>query len=99
MPKGQGKSCLSELVSSLSAYIVRVLQVFRATSGKALVWGKKPKIIIAKYKTGDGKEAQSLLLASGVVLLLPQHTRNHSCLLESSRRLPRACSPDGGDVT
>lgn len=42
-------------------------QVFRATDGKASVWGKKPKIIIAKYKTGNGSEATSLLLASGAI--------------------------------
>ena len=40
-------------------------QVFRATDGQALVWGKKPEMIIAKYSTADGKEATSLLLASG----------------------------------
>lgn len=42
-----------------------LLQVFRATNGKALVWGKPPKIISAKYITGDGKQKTSLLLASG----------------------------------
>lgn len=42
-----------------------LLQVFRATNGTALVWGKPPKIISAKYVTGDGKQKTSLLLASG----------------------------------
>ena len=46
-------------------YMVCPKQVFRATDGQALVWGKKPEIIIAKYSTADGKEATSLLLASG----------------------------------
>ncbi|EIE25799.1 sterol delta-7 reductase DWF5 [Coccomyxa subellipsoidea C-169] len=43
----------------------RQRQVFRATNGKALVWGKPPQIISAKYITGDGKQKTSLLLASG----------------------------------
>jgi hypothetical protein len=46
-------------------------QVFRATGGKALVWGKPPKKIVAKYGTGDGKQKTSLLLASGEDCLLP----------------------------
>jgi 7-dehydrocholesterol reductase len=41
------------------------MQVFRATNGKALVWGKPPQMIAAKYSTGDGKQKTSLLLASG----------------------------------
>lgn len=41
------------------------MQVFRATNGKALVWGKPPRKIVAKYITGDGKQKSSLLLASG----------------------------------
>ncbi len=43
------------------------MQVFRATNGKALVWGKPPQIISAKYITGDGKQKTSLLLASGTL--------------------------------
>ena len=44
----------------------RQRQVFRATSGKALVWGKKPASIVASYSAGDGKtQKKSLLLASG----------------------------------
>lgn len=40
-------------------------QVFRATGGKALVWGKAPRIIKAHYITADGQRKASLLLASG----------------------------------
>ncbi|CAJ1433341.1 unnamed protein product [Effrenium voratum] len=48
----------------------RERDVFRATNGKALVWGKKPEFITAKYETVDrdtGAKTQktSLLLASG----------------------------------
>lgn len=44
-------------------------QVFRETDGKALVWGKKPKVIVAKYKTASGDEASLPLLASGAVVM------------------------------
>jgi len=48
----------------------RERDVFRATKGKTLVWGKKPTYIEAKYKitdktTGVESERTSLLLASG----------------------------------
>jgi 7-dehydrocholesterol reductase len=48
----------------------RERDVFRATEGKALVWGKKPDFIKAKYtivdrNTGKKKTKTSLLLASG----------------------------------
>lgn len=43
----------------------RQRQVFRATGGKALVWGKKPVSIVATYSTGKGTTKKSLLLASG----------------------------------
>ena len=48
----------------------RERDVFRATDGKALVWGKKPKFIEAEYtifdrKTGKETKKKSLLLASG----------------------------------
>jgi len=36
----------------------------RKTKGKYPMWGYKPKMIAAKYTTGDGKEHSSLLLAS-----------------------------------
>lgn len=41
------------------------LQVFRATGGKALVWGEKPRKVTAHYTTADGASKSSLLLASG----------------------------------
>jgi 7-dehydrocholesterol reductase len=40
-------------------------QRVRATDGKTKVWGKTPEIVRARYKTADGKEHDSLLLASG----------------------------------
>ncbi len=42
-----------------------VVQVFRATHGKAQVWGKAPTYITAKYSPADGQEKTSLLLTSG----------------------------------
>ena len=41
------------------------VQVFRATHGKAQVWGKAPTYITAKYTPADGQEKTSLLLTSG----------------------------------
>jgi len=48
----------------------RERDVFRATNGEALVWGKKPTFIKATYttidrKTGESCQKTSLLLASG----------------------------------
>jgi 7-dehydrocholesterol reductase len=43
----------------------RQRQTFRATGGKALIWGKPAKKIVARYKTGDGLQKESLLLTSG----------------------------------
>ena len=43
----------------------RQRQQFRACDGKCLIWGKPPKVVKAKYITGDGREQTSLLLASG----------------------------------
>lgn len=37
----------------------------RDTQGKIMVWGKPPVLIVARYTTGDGKQNQNLLLASG----------------------------------
>jgi hypothetical protein len=42
-----------------------LLQTFRATGGKALIWGAKPQKITAHYTTADGTPKTSLLLASG----------------------------------
>ena len=42
-----------------------VVQVFRATHGKAKVWGKSPSFITAKYTPADGQEKTSLLLTAG----------------------------------
>ncbi len=40
-------------------------QRVRDTGGKTLVWGKPPVLVKARYTTGDGKQRESLLLASG----------------------------------
>lgn len=40
-------------------------QRVRASGGQTKVWGKPPEIVRAKYKTADGKEHESILLASG----------------------------------
>lgn len=40
-------------------------QSFREKQGNCLIWGKRPRQIVAKYTTGDGREKTSLLLASG----------------------------------
>ncbi len=40
-------------------------QVARETSGNCLIWGKKPRMIQAKYTTKDGTERTSLLLMDG----------------------------------
>lgn len=43
----------------------RQRQHFRRSGGKALVWGRVPRKIHARYVTGDGCVKDSLLLASG----------------------------------
>lgn len=43
----------------------RQRQEFRRTNGKLKIWGQEPDYITAKYKTKDGEERTSLLLASG----------------------------------
>lgn len=40
-------------------------QRVRATNGATTVWGRPPRLIHARYETGDGKERESLLLVSG----------------------------------
>ncbi len=40
-------------------------QRVRATNGQTTVWGKAPDIVRARYTTADGREHESLLLASG----------------------------------
>jgi 7-dehydrocholesterol reductase len=40
-------------------------QRVRATHGKTTVWGRRPQLIHATYRTADGEERQSLLLVSG----------------------------------
>jgi len=43
----------------------RQRQQFRQDKGEKPIWGKAPVIIRAKYKTSNGEEKESLLLASG----------------------------------
>lgn len=43
----------------------RQRQKVRLTAGQCTVWGKKPDVIVASYKTVQGVKKQSLLLASG----------------------------------
>ncbi len=43
----------------------RQRQRFRETGGREKVWGRAPQMIRAKYTTGDGREHDSILLASG----------------------------------
>jgi 7-dehydrocholesterol reductase len=40
-------------------------QRVRATGGATTVWGKPPLMLRARYRTADGEERESLLLASG----------------------------------
>lgn len=39
--------------------------IARETDGDCTIWGKKPRTLIAHYKTEDGQSKQTLLLASG----------------------------------
>ena len=43
----------------------RQRQTFRATGGRARVWGAPPRKLVATYTTASGARKQSLLLASG----------------------------------
>lgn len=49
----------------LTYWIDQQKVIVRSTQGKCLVFGKKPELIIAKYKTASGKEKASILLCSG----------------------------------
>lgn len=37
----------------------------RETNGNTTIWGQKAKVVVAKYKTSDGKTRENLLLVSG----------------------------------
>jgi len=70
MPVAIGIFVISLAGVSLNYMADRERDVFRATNGTALVWGKKPKFIEAEYtivdrKTGKETQKKSLLLASG----------------------------------
>ncbi len=63
---------LSSLIFTLGAFSVainyladRQRQHVRARNGECLVWGKKPHLIQAPYKTEQGEAKESVLLASG----------------------------------
>ena len=64
----------SKLAADHAAEVL--LQEFRATGGKALVWGAKPRKITAHYTTADGTPKTSLLLASGGFCLRYLRSRN-----------------------
>lgn len=62
----------SVLIASLGVTAVlinyladRQRQVVRATGGRCTIWGKKPRIITARYHGEDGTERKAILLASG----------------------------------
>ena len=69
-PVATGLFILSIMGVVLNYLADRERDVFRATNGQALVWGKKPSFIKASYtiidrKTGETSQKTSLLLASG----------------------------------
>jgi len=39
--------------------------IVRKTKGECKIWGKKPSFILAKYKSSDGNEHESILLTDG----------------------------------
>ena len=43
----------------------RQRQVVRATGGECTIWGKKPRLVVAKYCAENGEEKETVLLASG----------------------------------
>ena len=43
----------------------RQRQVVRATGGKCRIWGKKPRLVVAKYRAENGEYKETVLLASG----------------------------------
>jgi len=43
----------------------RQRQKVRETNGKALIWGKKPKLLKVTYSTTEGKQHETVLLCSG----------------------------------
>ena len=57
-----------QTVRQAAQHVGVLLQTFRATGGKALIWGAKPQKITAHYTTADGTPKTSLLLASGRLL-------------------------------
>lgn len=81
---GQARLIHNPIAGSVSRRC-HVLQVFRATNGKALVWGKPPKKIVAKYITGDGRQKTSLLLASGESSSVSKMIRLAACRLMCSK--------------
>jgi 7-dehydrocholesterol reductase len=43
----------------------RQRQEVRATGGACKVWGEPPELVVARYRTSDGRPRENLLLASG----------------------------------
>ncbi|KAH6971451.1 7-dehydrocholesterol reductase [Ilyonectria sp. MPI-CAGE-AT-0026] len=50
---------------ALNHTVNRQKNLVRATRGDCTIWGQKPRCIVAKYKTADGKTHQTQLLCSG----------------------------------
>ncbi|MCA0404154.1 MAG: 7-dehydrocholesterol reductase [Proteobacteria bacterium] len=57
--------CLGAISILINFNADRQRIVARASEGNCKIWGKKPQVLLANYKTLAGEEKQSLLLASG----------------------------------
>jgi 7-dehydrocholesterol reductase len=60
-----GIFALGALCISINYLADRQRQVVRATEGNCKVWGKKPVMTLATYKTEGGEVKQNIILASG----------------------------------
>ncbi|PQE18972.1 7-dehydrocholesterol reductase protein [Rutstroemia sp. NJR-2017a WRK4] len=63
-------TALTLLVTGVSGYVLfrsvnYQKDLVRRTGGDCMIWGKKAEVLRMKYKTGDGKTHESLLLCSG----------------------------------
>ena len=72
----------------------------RETNGEALIWGKKPTMIEAKYKTADGSTKTSLLLTAGWCATLPARALSRTalaaiCMARAKNNVPCCLSRSG----
>lgn len=65
IPVALGIFVLGTLAIWTNYWADRQRQKVRSTNGECTVWGRKPVLIRAKYRTEKGEEKESLLLASG----------------------------------